>query len=194
MLWSVRPLRRAHPATREDLEALPPGVLGEVIDGVLYAMTRPRSPHGRLLGTIASDLLPPYDRGRGGPGGWWILPEPGIELPGSAEVVPDLAGWRRERLPTLPANASITLAPDWVCEILSPSTRNHDLRIKRPFYARSGVKHLWYVDSDARTVTISRLEGGRWVELGVFGDEDRMRAEPFAEVELALGDWWLPEP
>lgn len=184
------------PATVRDLEALPANVKGEILDGVLYTQPRPRSRHQSAISALDGDLMIPFQRGRGGPGGWWILPEPGIELLGSPEVSPDLAGWRRERLPELPETA-ITVVPDWVCEILSPTTRAYDLRTKRPFYARAGVKWLWYVDLEAKTLTVSRLEDGRWSELGVYGEDDRVRAEPFDAIEIAIGEWWptsLPSP
>lgn len=177
------------PATMRDLEALPANVKGEILDGVLYTQPRPRSRHQRVITALGGDVGAPYDRHRHGPGGWWILAEPGIELLGSPEVSPDLAGWRRERLPELPETA-ITVVPDWVCEILSPTTRAYDLRTKRPFYARAGVKWLWYVDLEAKTLTVSRLEDGRWSELGVYGEDDRVRAEPFDAIEIAIGEWW----
>jgi Uma2 family endonuclease len=180
------------PATLADLEALPDHVKGEIIDGVLYASPRPRAPHADAELALGSRLRDPFQVGRGGPGGWWILMEPGIEVPGSPEFSPDLAGWRKERMPALPADRSITVVPDWICEILSPTTRACDQRVKRPFYARIGVACLWFIDIEARTLTVSKLEGGRWVELGVYGEDDRMRAEPFDAVELALGDWWPP--
>jgi Uma2 family endonuclease len=178
--------------TRADLEALPRHVKGEIIEGVLYTMTRPRGAHQKLNLRIGSDLDGPFDRGRGGPGGWWILPEPGIELPNTPEISPDLAGWRRERLPTLPRDTSINVVPDWTCEILSPTTRRHDLLIKKPYYARAGVSHHWIVDLDAHTVTAYRLdrERGLWLELGVFGDEREARIEPFGDVPLDVSAWW----
>jgi Uma2 family endonuclease len=181
------------PATRADLDALPETIVGEIIDGTLYTVPRPRPRHADIQGFVAADLKNPFQRGRGGPGGWWILIEPGIEVPGSAEVVPDLAGWRRERLPDLPADPPIVVVPDWVCEILSPTTRRHDQLIKRPFYARIGVSHLWFIDIDARTLSVSQLAEGRWLELGVFGQDDPVRAEPFAAVELSMSDWWPRE-
>ncbi|HEY3355616.1 MAG TPA: Uma2 family endonuclease [Polyangia bacterium] len=188
------PTPEGRPATYADLEALPPSIKGEIVDGVLYTSTRPRSPHMNLEGIIHGDVFNPYQRGRGGPGGWWILVEPGIEVPGSPEVSPDLAGWRRERLPALPVDASLTVVPDWVCEILSPGTRNLDLRVKRPFYARVGVGYLWYVDPEARTLSVSKLVDGHWLELAVHGDSDVVRVEPFPDVELALGEWWAGLP
>jgi Uma2 family endonuclease len=183
-----------HPPTMADLDALPPHIKGEIIDGVLYAMTRPRGVHQDLVGLVHADLVAPFRRQRGGPGGWWILPEPGIEFPGAPEVSPDLAGWRQERLPVLPRDASITVVPDWVCEVLSASTRRYDLRIKRPFYARAGVSHLWIVDTDARLVTASVLENGRWSELGVWSDEAEARIPPFDAVPLDVGAWWQGDP
>lgn len=182
------------PATLADLEALPANVKGEILDGELYVMPRPRSRHAHIETLIGSDIGSAYERKRGGPGGWWILVEPGIELPGSPEVSPDLAGWRRERLPVLPIEESIRVVPDWVCEILSPTTRGYDQLIKRAFYARAAVSWAWYVDPDARTLVASRLENGRWVELGVWGDDQSARVEPFEEVELQLGEWWAVGP
>jgi Uma2 family endonuclease len=173
-----------------DLAALPPHIKGEIIEGVLYTQPRPRAAHQGVVSLINSDLRSPYQRGRNGPGGWWILVEPGIELPGSPEFSPDLAGFRRERLPRLPEDEPIRTAPDWVCEILSPATRAFDLKTKKPFYARIGVSCLWYFDLDAQTLTVCRLHEGRWLELGVYADSDVVRAEPFDAVELCLAEWW----
>jgi len=176
--------------TIDDLDALPSGVKGEIIEGVLYTMTRPRGAHQRVMRFVAGRVGDPFDDGRGGPGGWWILPEPGIELANTPEISPDLAGWRRERLSTLPEDEPIRVVPDWVCEILSPSTRRHDLLIKKPYYARVGVSHHWIVDRDARTVTVYRLESGRWLELGVFGDDREARMEPFDAVPIDVASFW----
>jgi len=175
--------------TLADLEALPPGMKGEIIEGVLYTMTRPRARHQRLNVSIGGKLGPLFDEGDGGPGGWWILPEPGIELPESPEFSPDLAGWRRERMPALPYDA-ITLVPDWICEILSPSTRRHNLVVKKPYYARIGVPHLWLVDLEARALTALRLENTRWLDLGTFADEAEARIEPFDAVAFDVRRWW----
>lgn len=177
-------------ATLADLEALPPSVRGEIIDGQLYAFPRPRAPHADLESGVVDELRGPFQKGRGGPGGWWILAEPGIEVPRSPEFSPDVAGWRRERMPSLPKHGPITVVPDWACEILSPRTRSYDLLVKRPFYAELGIGHLWYVDPEARSLTVSRLLDGKWLEVGVFGRDQRVRAEPFDAIEIALGDWW----
>jgi Uma2 family endonuclease len=182
--------RFLQPATRADLERLPRDWRGEIIDGALYAFPRPRAAHANLEGELCAELRNPFQRGRGGPGGWWILPEPGIELPRAPEISPDLAGWRTERLPTLPANAPITVVPDWVCEILSPSTASYDQIVKLRFYAEIGVPHAWYVDLRDRTLIVRQLEAGRWVELGVHGPPEKIRAAPFEAVELDLGAWW----
>ncbi|MBI4955266.1 MAG: Uma2 family endonuclease [Myxococcales bacterium] len=178
------------PATHADLEALPPGLKGEILDGELFVQPRPRARHANIELLIGSDVGGPYQRGRGGPGGWWILVEPGIELPGAPEVAPDLAGWRRESLPALPADEPIRVVPEWVCEILSPASRGYDQLKKRPFYARAGVRWLWYVDPEAHTLTASRLVAGQWLEVGVFGDEEKVRVEPFDVAELDLAEWW----
>ncbi len=182
-------------ATWADLEALPAGMVGELIRGSLYAMPRPRPRHARAEGRIFSAVERGYDSSdAGGPGGWWIVVEPGIALAGLdvEEIVPDVAGWRRERLP--PSPDRFTIAPDWVCEVLSPSTRRHDLTTKRPLYAEAGVRWMWIVDVDARTLTASRLHEGRWLEIGVWSDADRFRAEPLDAVELRGEDLWGATP
>ena len=130
----------------------------------------------------------PFDEGPGGPGGWWILDEPELHL-GNQVVVPDLAGWRRERLPAVPEEAHFSLAPDWICEVLSPSNRVYDLTVKRRFYAEIGVPHLWYIDLEARTLTVNRLHDGQWSEL-VYRGGACVRAEPFDAVEIDLAQWW----
>jgi Uma2 family endonuclease len=179
------------PATLADLEELPEGVVGEIIDGTLYTHARPRAGHVELTESLSEELRARFRHGRGGPGGWWIQMEPGIQVEGSPEFIPDIAGWRRERVPDFP-QAQWMVAPDWACEVLSPSTRAYDQRIKRPFYARIGIRHLWFIDLEARTLTVSELMAGRWVELGVYGDDDLVRAAPFDAVELKLGELWPP--
>ncbi len=178
------------PATRADLDRLPPTWRGEILNGTLYAFPRPRMRHQLAGGGLYSDLMGPFQRGKGGPGGWWIVIEPGIELPGEQEFSPDVAGWRRERMPRLPRRSAIKVVPDWICEVLSPRTTSYDLVVKRRFYAAIGVSYLWYVDPVSRTLSASKLEGGRWVELGIWRDSDAARIEPFEVVELSLGDLW----
>jgi Uma2 family endonuclease len=176
--------------TVADLEALPAAIKGEIIEGVLYTMTRPRARHQRLAGAVLGGIGGPFDLGRGGPGGWWILIEPGIELPGTPEIAPDLAGWRRERLTELPEDGSITVIPDWVCEILSPTNRRHDLLVKKPYYARIGVPFHWLIDRAAATLTAYRLEREHWLELGTWGDETEARVPPFEAVPLDVKAFW----
>jgi Uma2 family endonuclease len=176
--------------TIADLEALPPGVKGEIIEGVLYTMTRPRARHQRIATAVGGRIHDPFDAGRGGPGGWWILVEPGIQLPNTPEIAPDLAGWRRQRMPELPEDTSIDVVPDWVCEILSPATRRHDLLVKKPYYARVGVAYHWLIDRDARTLTAYRLAQEHWVDLGTWGDEIDARIPPFDAVSLDVKAFW----
>jgi len=179
--------------TLADLDALPAGIVGEIIEGVLYTMTKPRARHQRTGTGIGSDLRGPFDLGRGGPGGWWIIAEPGIELPDDTkEISPDVAGWRRDRMPELPVDEPIRVVPDWICEILSKHTRRHDLLVKMPYYARVGVAYAWIVDLDARVLTAQRLESGRWLTIGTYSDETEARIEPFDAVPLSLTDWWPP--
>ncbi|MBZ4396271.1 Uma2 family endonuclease [Myxococcus sp. AS-1-15] len=181
-------------ATLADIEALPEGVVGEIIEGTLYVHAQPRAGHMDTLGGLHAMLWRPFQKGSGGPGGWWIQVEPGIQLEGSPEFIPDVAGWRKDRVARIPTGSWL-VAPDWACEILSPSTRAYDLRIKRPFYARIGIKHLWFIDLDARTLLVSELREGQWVEVGTYCDEDVIRVPPFEDLELRLGELWpLLEP
>jgi Uma2 family endonuclease len=185
--------RMSQPPTRADLDALPPNIKGEIVEGVMYTMTRPRARHQSVGGSIYSDLANPFGRKRGGPGGWWILPEPGIELPNTPEIAPDVAGWRRERMPELP-DGPLTIVPDWVCEVLSRSTRRHNLLIKKPYYARIGVQWHWLVDIDSRTVTVLSLVAGAWTEIGTYGDETEALLPPFDALPLDVSSWWAGLP
>lgn len=185
--------RSAQPPTLADLDALPPGIVGEIIEGVLYTMTKPRARHQHTGTGISSDLRGPFDRGRGGPGGWWIIAEPGIELPNDTkEISPDVAGWRRDRMPELPVDEPIRVVPDWVCEILSRNTRRHDLLVKLPYYAKVGVAYAWVVDLDARVLTAHRLDSGAWRTIGTYSEETEARIEPFDVVPIHVADWWPP--
>jgi Uma2 family endonuclease len=177
------------PATYDDLEELPPNRVGEIIAGELYASPRPAVPHTLAASRLGGELIGPFDRGRGGPGGWLLLFEPELHL-GDDVLVPDFAGWRRERLPTLPRTAAMTLAPDWLCEVLSPSTEARDRADKLPVYAREGVRHVWLVDPDLRTLEVFRLEGPHYTLLATHVGAARVRAEPFAALELELNALW----
>jgi len=177
------------PATYDDILALPENVVGEILDGELHTHPRPATRHSAAASAIGEELGPPFKRGRGGPGGWMILDEPELHM-GRDVMVPDLAGWRRERMPELPDAAYIELAPDWACEVLSPSTRSTDRTLKLRLYARHLVPHLWYVDPDARTLEVLRLDGDTYRVASTHADGERVRAEPFGAVELDLAVLW----
>ncbi len=174
------------------LEALPPHLKGEIIDGELHVQSRPRFRHARVGGFFSRHLGGGFDYDEGGPGGWWIVPEPGIELPDAPEVSPDLGGWKRERMPVPPDDAPIRIVPDWVCELLSRSNARWDRTVKLPFYARVGVRWLWLVDPRDQTIDVYQLHDSRWSLLRSFGEEATMRAEPFDAIEIPLARLWLP--
>lgn len=176
-------------ATYADIEALPEHLVGEIIDTALVVSPRPSPPHIRASSDLGYLLGPPFRFGTGGPGGWWILDEPELHL--SQDVlVPDLAGWRRARMPELPRMAWFELAPDWICEVLSPSTASLDRGQKLEIYARESVPHLWLLDPLARILEVFRLTGEGWLLLGVHSGEAAVRAEPFDAVELDLNMVW----
>ena len=177
------------PATYEDLVALPDTFVAEIINDELHASPRPASRHGRAGTILGGRLTPAYDEGRGGPGGWWIQYEPELHL-GRDVLVPDWAGWRRSRMPTWPDAAFFTLAPDWICEILSPSTASLDRGKKLAIYAREHVAHVWLVDPVACTLEVLRPENGGWTTLATHEGAVVVRAEPFADIELDLGALW----
>lgn len=163
--------------------------MAELIGGELRLRPRPAKPHAAAASALGEELGPPFKRGRGGPGGWILLDEPELHLAEDV-LVPDLAGRRRERLPALDAEPYFTLPPDWVCEVLSRSTSKTDRSEKLPIYAREAVRHAWLVDPIVRTLEVLRLEQGRWSILGVFRDEQIVRAEPFEALALELGILW----
>lgn len=171
---------------------LPSNVVGEILDGELFASPRPASPHAFAATVIGSDLVGGFQRPPGDPkglGGWWLLDEPELHF-GDDVVVPDVAGWRHARLPRVPDTAAFTLAPDWVCEVISPSTARIDRGQKMQIYARAGVEWMWIVDPLLQTVEPYRLESGRWVVLPVVSGEEVVRLEPFAALEVSMGRWW----
>ncbi len=187
----MAPERR--PATYADIEALPEHLTGEIIDGELIVSPRPRPRHAVAEGGIHADLVGPFQRGRGGPGGWWILIEPELHLERQV-LVPDIAGWRRERLEVIPETVGIRVAPDWLCEVLSPTTAKIDRRKKLRIYAEQGVEHVWLVDPVERLLEVYRRQGRSWLLVTTFADDDRARIEPFEAVELDLSPWWPPAP
>ncbi|WP_437898740.1 Uma2 family endonuclease [Sorangium sp. So ce124] len=184
-------------ATYADLEAVPPHKVAELIRGVLHVMPRPAPRHANAASSLGADLHSAFQRGRGGPGGWWILHGPELHFPdphapGEIDaLVPDIAGWRRERMPELPETAYFTLAPDWICEVLSVSTEDVDRDEKMPIYAREGVRHAWLVDPIQRTLEVYVLGADRrWGPAVVHRDAARVRVEPFDAVELDLSVLW----
>lgn len=181
-------------ATYEDLLQAPDNVVAEIVDGELITSPRPASAHALTAWAIGQGAGPFSRRlgEGGGPGGWWILFEPELHL-GADILVPDLAGWRRERLPVLRDVPYFDLAPDWVCEVLSTSTARIDRVRKKPIYARERVSHLWLVDPLVHTLEVYRLDGGQWVDAGAYGGAEVVRAEPFATVEMDMSQWWLSE-
>lgn len=187
-------------ATYADLEAAPPNRVAELITGVLHVFPRPAPRHARASSTIGVRIGGAFDLGDGGPGGWWILDEPELHFPDPTEpgaidaLVPDIAGWRRERMPKLPKDAHFTLAPDWVCEVLSKSTTAVDRAEKMPIYAREGVRYAWLVEPVARTLEVFVLSPERrWILDRTFRGNDRARAAPFDEVALDLSLLWIED-
>jgi Uma2 family endonuclease len=175
-----------------ELEALPEHLKGEIIDGQLYVQPRPRPRHARGIGFLGHFLGGSFDYDADGPGGWWIVPEPGIELERAPEVSPDLAGWRREGLPRLPPEGRpFTTVPDWVCEVLSPSNARYDQQTKAPFHASVGVPWLWLVDTRSRLIEVRRLAGGKWRVDAVFSDDPAARIPPFDAIEIPLDRLWV---
>ena len=185
------PARRRRATYRDVLDA-PAHRVAEVVDGVLHTNPRPAMPHALASSRLGGELTGPFDRGRGGPGGWWIIFEPELHL-GDDILVPDLAGWRRERMPVFPDTPYATLAPDWVCEVLSPSTRKLDLHGKRAVYGREQVGHLWLVDPADRTLEAFELREGEWVLIATAQDDAPVRIRPFDAVTFSLGGLWPPK-
>ena len=178
-------------ATYEDLHGIPENTTGEILDGELFVTPRPSPGHSNAASSLGGELVPPYRFGRGGPGGWIILIEVEVRLSERNLLVPDLAGWREERFPGWPAENWFSSVPDWVCEILSPGPASRDRIHKMRVYADHGVQWLWLVDPKELTLEIYALESGRWVRLSAFAEDDRVRAEPFQEVEIELANLWI---
>ncbi len=184
------------PATRDDLFRIPDNMTGQIIDGELHAHPRPAIRHARVGSSLGGGMWGPFQKGRGGRGGWWIYFEPEVHL-GSNIVVPDLAGWRKERVPDEPTadEKFMTLRPDWVCEVLSPSTTSFDRVKKRRVYEQAEIPWLWFVDPVGRTLDAwAWKDGGYSVALGTWGPGEKPRVQPFHEIELELDEIWGPAP
>jgi len=176
-------------ATYEDLLQVPDHLIAEILDGELYATPRPALPHAHASTALSGEIVGPFQRGRGGPGGWSILFEPELHLHDDV-VVPDLAGWRTTRLPVIPPAAFLAIAPDWVCETISPSTEGIDRGRKLATYAREGVSHAWLVNPASETLEVLALAGQRWTLLATHVGAVIVRAEPFDAIEIDLSALW----
>ncbi len=177
------------PASYQDVLDAPPHKVAEIIDGTLHMNPRPAPRHAWASSGLGARIGTPYNYGDGGPGGWWIIDEPELHL-GEDILVPNMTGWCRERMPNYPEAAYFTLVPDWVCEVLSPSTRAIDQGRKRDIYAREGVAYLWFVDPDVRTLEAFELREGQWVLLKTLTDNDSVSLPPFDAISFSLGDLW----
>ena len=184
--------RRVKRATYDDVLNAPEHKVAEIVDGELFLSPRPNPRHAVVSSRLGMELGP-FDHEGGAPGAWWILDEPELHL-GEHVLVPDLAGWRRERLPAIPDEAYFTLAPDWVCEVLSPSTERLDRTRKLRVYAEAGVAHAWLVKPTERMLEVLRLRDGAWTILGIYGDDDVVRVAPFEALELDLRRLWPDAP
>jgi Uma2 family endonuclease len=177
------------PATYADLEALPPNVVGEILFGSLETHPRPARRHTAAQSRIGGVLTPPFDFGSGGPGGWVFASEPELHL-GPHVVVPDIAGWRTEKITGASDGAYFDEVPDWVCEILSPATRTNDLGPKRRIYGNYGVQFMWFVDPPTQTLEVFQLQGKDWLLLNTFVGGDSVRAQPFDAITFSLALFW----
>lgn len=185
-----KPAKRA--ATYDDVLRAPPHKVAEIIEGELVLSPRPPGPHAAAASALGEELGPPFKRGRGGPGGWIIVDEPELHL-GHHVLVPDLGGWRRETMSAIANEPYFAIRPDWICEVLSPSTESFDRGAKIALYASAGVQHAWLVNPLQHTLEVLQLSAakpGQWVSLGVYQDEARVRAEPFEVFELDLSILW----
>ncbi|MGK4004362.1 Uma2 family endonuclease [Sorangium sp. So ce1036] len=182
------------PDVEAAFQAVPDEMVAEILDGELFTFPRPARPHTRTASRLGR-RLGPFDDDPGEPGGWVILDEPELHLgPGPDKVVPDLAGWRRERMPDAlgpdDAPAHYDIAPDWVCEVISPGTERVDRGKKMRIYRREGVRHAWLINPVAQTLEVYRLDDGRWSLLDTHEGDEAVRAEPFDALELPLAALW----
>ncbi len=179
-------------ATYKDVLDAPPHMTAEVLAGKLHTHPRPAARHAWASSALGIEVGSPFSRGRGGPRGWWIIDEPELHFGSGGEdiAVPDLAGWRRETMPEYPDAAYFDIAPDWVCEILSPSTMRIDRHEKAEIYARERVSHMWFVDPGVQMLEAFELRGGRWTLLATLADDAPVSLPPFDAVTFPLDALW----
>lgn len=174
-----------------DLHDIPENVVGEIVNGELTAMLRPARRCLHAASSLGAEIIPAYQFGKGGgPGGWTVYHEPEVQL-GENSVVPDLAAWKNAALVSLPPEARVDVAPDWVCEVLSPTTLRADKVRKMPIYARFGIPFLWLVNPLVKNLDVFALEAGRWTLTGSYSEDDVVRAEPFQKIEIELRRLWI---
>ncbi|MEO1483970.1 MAG: Uma2 family endonuclease [Myxococcota bacterium] len=186
----MKPAKRE--AAYQDLVDTPEHSVAEIVGGDLYVSPRPRARHSRAASILGMLLGPPYQLKLGGPGGWEILDEPELHL-GAHVLVPDLAGWRYDLNPEFDLTvAHIEIAPQWVCEVLSPRTAALDRTRKLPIYAEHGVQHAWLIDPESRTLEVFRRQGERWLLIAAHEGTDPVAAEPFDATPIQISKMWLP--
>jgi Uma2 family endonuclease len=168
----------------------------EVLGGEIAEKASPSAEHGAAQFAFG-ELLTPFNRrpgGGGGPGGWWLMTEVEVELEAHEVFLPDIAGWRRERAPARPRGRAVRLRPDWVCEIRSASTARVDSVAKLRVYHRCGVPHYWICDPDTETLLVYRWSEAGYVAVLSAQRGERVRAEPFDAIEIAVGVLFGEEP
>ena len=178
-------------ATYQDVLDAPPHMVAQIVDGRLYTFPRPAAPHAAACSQLFGTIQPPFHNGRGGPGGWIILFEPELHLSGTV-LVPDIAGWRRGRMQVVPDVQFFELAPNWICEVLSTSTRLLDLGRKREIYAQEGVSHLWLVDPDEQSLEAFELRDAEWSMVDRLYQDAQVSLPPFEAIKFNLGNLWIP--
>jgi Uma2 family endonuclease len=187
----VQPVRDRRDELYEEYLKVPSHLRAEIINGTLYVLPRPAPRHANASSVLGFELGGPFQRGRGGPGGWWILDEPELHLELKVPIVPDLAGCRVERMPELPETPYFTIAPDWVCEVLSRSTEKIDRDDKLPYYAAHRVRHVWLLDPiDKRLEVYTLDDSGKWRAVRMYEGDVTIRAEPFEAIEIDLSALW----
>ncbi|MEM1035339.1 MAG: Uma2 family endonuclease [Pseudomonadota bacterium] len=176
-------------ATYEDILALPENVVGEIVNGVLHVQPRPAPAHVITASKLSGELEPPFGKAKGGPGGWVFATEPELHL-GAEVMVPDMAGWRKEAF-ELPQTAFFEQPPDWICELLSPSTARHDRINKMTHYREFGVVYAWLIDPVAKTLEAYRVSDGQWLQIAALGEKGSVKVDPFDAISFNLEALWV---